>query len=160
MKRVALAALAALCLSACATPYEGNVVTQLLGQGVESKRLDETTLYITVHGNSYTRSDRLMVYALKKAAEETNAAGYEWFVMPSWGDQSTQHVNPTLSSTDLRLSQYGNTVQGTASTMTTGGNAYTLPGMYAVVKMGKGPRPEGQVFTPSEVLAKAEAFLN
>lgn len=157
MKRVALAALAALSVSACATPYEAGSFNKLFGEGVTSSRLDATTLVVTSKANEYTSHDTVLQYALRKSAEETLAAGYEWFVVVNVQDRTrtSSMVMPTQSYTNANVTAAGNTAYGTAHTTTFGGGVATstLPGISLIVRMGRGPKPEGKVFDANETLS-------
>lgn len=114
-------------LAACATPYQPMGA---LG-GVDSVRIDETTLQVTARGNAYTDADQIQRYVLRKAAEETLAAGYDLFQIGQEQDRS----------------RVGSRGTGFASGADGGawfaGSGWTMikPGQTVLVRMLRGEKP-------------------
>lgn len=137
---------AAMCagLAACATPY--GEMNMLMG-GVKADRLGEDILRVSVQGNQYTSSDRVVDYAMRKAAEETLAAGFEWFGVVSNEDRTRTgyDVSRAPTHTTAQATGMGNMAFGSATTSGGGTTVseYRLPGRSMIVRMGRGPRPAG-----------------
>ncbi len=119
---------AVLALAGCATPYQEMGA---LG-GVKATRFSADTVLITAKGNAYTDEDTVQAYAMRRAAEETIADGYDLFRIEGDADR---------------------TRSGTASFVYAGGNrrsafasAFSIPmiepGQTLTIKMIKGPKPE------------------
>ncbi len=80
MKRMILAATAALALSACATatPYQPAGYDGSRG-GYAEQRIDSNRYRVTFAGNSVTAREQVEMYLLYRAAELTVQEGYDWF---------------------------------------------------------------------------------
>ena len=132
-------------LAACSTPYQDM---GLLG-GVSATRIDTDTVQISGKGNAYTSAATIQQYVLLKAADETLADGYDFFVLLSASDASRSGAfyipGQTTSYTTGNASVVGNNVYGQATTQTytTPGSTYTFikPGEDAVIKMYRGVKP-------------------
>lgn len=127
MRRFALAVSATLALAGCATPYQSM---GFLG-GVDAVRLDATTLQVTARGNAYTDQDTIQRFVLRKAAEETIAAGFDVFEIGSTDDRSRKGQVGTA---------YGRGGWGSAWATSTSWELIK-PGQTVMVRMSKGPKP-------------------
>jgi hypothetical protein len=152
-RRIIFAVVASSVLAACATPYQerglSSGVRGLLG-GVQASRIDETTIQISTRGNAYTSAETITLYALRKAAEETLAYGYDGFYVVSDQDRTRRITEYTPGSATTNFS---GTVMGTGnnSAFVTGSGTtsyspgetttYVKPGSALTVKMFKGPKP-------------------
>lgn len=138
-----VACAASLALVGCATGYGDMGFTG----GVRADQLSETTFRITAMGNGYTSTDRMADFALRKAAEQTLASGYEWFGVLSSEDRSSTgySVNRSPTYTTAQVSTFGNTAYGTATTSGGGTSvsSYVKPGTSMIIELGRGPRPAG-----------------
>lgn len=121
------ACVAALALASCATPYQDM---GFLG-GVSATRIDSTTVQVTARGNAYTDADTIQRYVLRKAAEETIAAGFDGFEMSSSRDRSR---TGRVGSTVVTGSGYG-------AFATNSSWQVVKPGESVMVRMFKGPKP-------------------
>lgn len=81
MKRLLIAAVGALALSACATPtayapqgYGGQ------SGGYAEQRLQADRWAVSFTGNSVTSRETVEIYLLHRAAELTVQSGYDWFI--------------------------------------------------------------------------------
>ena len=82
VKGTALAiALAAACLTACATPtpYQPNVPAQQASGGFSELRLEADRYRVSFAGNTLTSRETVERYLLYRAAELTVQQGYDWF---------------------------------------------------------------------------------
>lgn len=143
--RMMLTAAACSTVAACATPY------QEMGffGGVQASRIDETTVQISARGNAYTSAETISRYALRKAAEETIADGYDGFFIVSDQDR-TRHstyyspgtATTTYSGTAMSTGYNTAYVSGIGTTSYTPPQAYTFvkPGEAVMIKMFKGPK--------------------
>lgn len=146
-------------LTACATPYGG------MGPmgGVKARRLDDTTILVSGRGNGFTSQERLQTYLLRKAAEETIAAGYDLFLITGGRDTTRQAMINTpgqsYSSTSGNAQLVGNQVFGSAQTTTTyvPGQSFAVvrPGGNLMIKLYRGQKPANApngLFDAREVL--------
>ena len=131
-----------LALVGCATPYQEMGA---LG-GVRAVRITDDTAQVTASGNAYTDPDTVQRYALRRAAEETVADGYDLFRISSDADR-----------TSVGSASYGYATGGRYSVW---GSAFSMPivkpGQSLMIKMVKGPRPDPMPdgeFDAREVLA-------
>lgn len=85
MKFKALLTLSLFFLSACGTRYHSK---DLFGRGFSEIKTNRDSFIVTFIGNSYTDPDKIMHYALKRAAELTLSAGYHYFTVVNTLDQS------------------------------------------------------------------------
>ncbi|HEY5070524.1 MAG TPA: hypothetical protein VII63_00690 [Caulobacteraceae bacterium] len=136
----------ALALASCATPYQEMGA---LG-GVKAVRITEDTTQITARGNAYTDPDTIQRYALRKAAEETIADGFDLFRIGSEADRTLNGAQSFGYAAGNRYSVFG--------------SAFSMPivkpGQTLIIKMSKGPRPDPMpdgMFDAHEVLRFAEA---
>ncbi len=80
MKKLVLAAMAALLLAGCetATPY-APVAAGHGHQGYSETRVAQDRWRVSFSGNSVTPRDTVEIYLLYRAAELTTEQGYDWF---------------------------------------------------------------------------------
>jgi hypothetical protein len=83
MKRLLLAAAAALSLAACATPtpYQPYQPGGVASGGFTETRIANDRFRVTFQGNSLTDRERVERYLLFRAAELTVAQGHDWFAL-------------------------------------------------------------------------------
>lgn len=137
----------ALWLSACSTPYQGMGLTG----GVAAQHIDAETVMINARGNGFTDPSAIRMYVIRKAAEETLASGYDWFSIEESQDRTRHGSYATAgsytSSTNVSAYGLGNTAYGSATTQSTymPGQVmhYRKPGMETVIRLHRGPKPEG-----------------
>jgi hypothetical protein len=137
--KTALAALAALALAGCATPY------QKMGAfgGVKSVEIASDMAQVTARGAIGTDPDAIERYVLRKAAETTLAAGYDHFWVVSMGDRSR---------TIQGFAGYGAI---SSQSLPTGGFSlpFVRPGETILIRMTRGPGQSGAtVFDARDVL--------
>ncbi len=137
----ALAAGALVALAGCATPYQQMSLTG----GVKATRVTADTVLITAKGNAYTDQDTIQSYALRRAAEETIADGYDLFRIAADTDR-----------TQSGSQSFGYAAGGRRSVL---GGAFSMPivfpGQSLTIRMSKGPRPDPMpdgLFDAHEVL--------
>lgn len=82
MKRVLIAASAALALTACATatPYQPAGLSGG-SDGFRESRIESNRFRVGFQGNSLTSRDTVEMYLLYRAAELTLQNGYDWFAV-------------------------------------------------------------------------------
>jgi hypothetical protein len=118
--------------------------------GVRATRITQDTAQITARGNAYTDPDTIQRYALRKAAEETIADGYDLFRIGSDADRTLNGSESIGYASGNRYS-----VWGSAFSM-----PIVKPGQTLLIKMYKGPAPSPMpdgLFDAREVLKFAEA---
>lgn len=127
-----LSLLASMCfvtllLSACTTPY------QEMGSlgGVQATQISSDTFQIRAQGNGYTDPDTIQRYALRKAAEVTISAGYDWFQILSDSNRTVTGATTSAVATSTRSSTYV-----FATTM-----PIIKPGQTVMIKLMKGAVP-------------------
>ena len=83
MKRLLLAAAAALSLAACGTPtpYQPLQTGGISNGGYSDTRVSSDRYRVSFQGNTITDRDTVERYLLYRAAELTREAGYDWFAM-------------------------------------------------------------------------------
>jgi hypothetical protein len=163
MRTIIATAVAALCLSACATAYQDRGLTG----GLTASRMDATTMQITARGNGFTDSATIREHVVLRAAEETLKAGFGHYQIVGASNQNRAgtwatpgHTYRTTTGSATAHTLGGTTlVSGSAYTQTTyvPGQVFTYekPGLDIVVKMFPGPKPAGArdiVFDAQEVL--------
>ena len=80
-------------LAACATPYQEMGIAG----GVSGSRITSDTFQVVAKGNAYTDTATIQRYILRRAAELTLAAGYDYFVVGDPTDlSSTAHLNSAV----------------------------------------------------------------
>ena len=127
MKVLLAAATVGILMASCATPYQEMGI---LG-GVRATRISEDVIQVRAQGNAYTDPDRIQQYALRKAAEETLANGYDLFVIGGEIDRSR------IGSETLAVANGSkNAAWATGFSM-----PIIKPGETLLVRMLKGPKP-------------------
>lgn len=115
-------------LCACATPYQEMGV---LG-GVQAVRITEDTAQIRASGNAYTDPDTIQRYALRRAAEETVADGFDLFRIDTVMDRTA------AGSASMALANGGR-----RGFWASGFSAPIIkPGQTIMIKMLRGARPD------------------
>lgn len=114
-------------LSACATPYQDMGFTG----GVRATQITSDESIITARGNAYTDPDTILQYTLRKAAETTIAAGFDWFEVQASADRSSSGY---VSSTNATA--YGNSAYAFSY-----GRQIFKPGDTVKIRMFHGARP-------------------
>jgi len=86
-------------LSACATatPYQPNLPRQKASGGYSEQRLEPNRWRVTFAGNSLTSRETVESYLLFRAAELTQAQGYDWFAI---ADRRTDKQTRSYLQTD------------------------------------------------------------
>jgi hypothetical protein len=150
MKPLILPVVAALSLSACATPqptvYQAAKGPQ--GVGFSDYRIEPGRYRVTFHGGPGAPRIQVSDYALRHAADLTLADGYDWFRV----SQRTVDWDGRDSGSRFRVG-VGSASFGGHSALSVGlGTAFSLGGGPALtatieVLMGKGPKPQdGDVY--------------
>lgn len=124
MKRTILLALWALIIQGCASPYQKHGI----GGGYSETQLDENVFKVSFRGNGYTQRERVEDFTLLRSAELALEHGYQYFAViddNSYTSHST-YTTPTHSYTTGSAYVYGNSVYGSATTTTTGGQTYLI----------------------------------
>ena len=83
MKRLIIAAAAALTLAACgtATPYQPLARGSAVSGGYSEVQVEPNRFRVTFSGNSLTSRETVETYLLYRSAELTLAQGYDWFAL-------------------------------------------------------------------------------
>ena len=123
-----LTAASAVGLASCVTPYQPM---GLLG-GVSATQISGDTFQITARGNGYTDPDAIQRYALRKAAETTLAAGFDYFAVGEEADRS-RSGQVTYGSVQAH--------HGWASGFSVTGNIFK-PGQTVLIRCIKGDMPK------------------
>jgi hypothetical protein len=99
MKRLLLAAAAALSLAACATPtpYQPLQTGGISNGGYADTRISSDRYRVTFQGNTITDRETVERYLLYRAAEVTREAGYDWFAMADRDTERQQREYVTSS---------------------------------------------------------------
>jgi hypothetical protein len=89
--------------------------------GYEQQRISENEYLVSFHGNSFTKYETVVDFALLRAAEIGEKLGYEYLSVEARGDRSRSiQVEGTTSSTTTGSGyKVGNAVSYTANTTTT-----------------------------------------
>lgn len=147
-------AFAGLWLAGCATPYQES---GFMG-GVSAQRVTNDTFMVSAHGNGYTDQATIAQYTLRKAAETTLSAGYEWFIVVNSENDSRSGAviipGRSTSTTSGNATIIGNSAAFNATTNTyispSQAIPYIKPGVVATFRMGRGP-PQPGAMLASEV---------
>jgi hypothetical protein len=139
--RVGVAALAALGLVGCTTPYQ----SMGFSGGVEAHQMTANTFRIVARGNGYTSGTTIQDYVALKAAETTRQAGGTHFLVISAGDASSASYLSTPGQ--MKTSVIGDTAYTTYNP----GATYQIfkPGQDAYIRVinvptGQSP-PQGAI---------------
>ncbi len=124
MKRAAGFVLIAFLLSGCATPYKK---VGFMG-GYSELQLGENIFQVSFRGNGYTRPQRAADLCLLRSAEIALENGYHYFAIIEKIDTSKRstYTTPTTSKTTGSAYISGNSVSGSATTTTHGGQTYNI----------------------------------
>ena len=147
MKRALLACLASgfLALIGCATNYQAAG----LSGGYSDVRIDANTFRVDFHGNAYTSRQTVETHLLRRCAELTAQAGYDYFIVMGANTEALQNAYTTPSSYNATTTGHanviGNTVYGSADTTGTfrPGQTfvYTRYGASTTIKVFRGEKP-------------------
>ncbi len=131
-----------LLLSGCATPYQDMG----LGGGVAANRITSDTFQVVAAGNGYTDAATIQRYVIRKAAEATLAAGFDYFALGEAIDQSSTGRFATSSAAATRHGVFASAFSTTIY----------KPGESVMVKAFRGafpnPAPDGY-YDAKEVVA-------
>ena len=108
----------------CATPYKSSGFRG----GYSETQLDENVFKVSFRGNGYTGRERASDFALLRCSELALQHGYKYFVVvdASTYSSNSTFTTPTTSRTTANAYVYGNQAHGNATTITTGGQTYTI----------------------------------
>lgn len=111
-------------LAACATSYKSVSYTG----GYSETRFDENVYKVAFKGNAYTSRERASDFALLRSAELTIDQGYTYFIIVDAENYSntTTHTTPTTSKATANFYASGNSMYGSSTTKTTGGETYNI----------------------------------
>lgn len=111
-------------ISGCATPYQNNA----FAGGYSETQLDKNVYKVSFKGNGYTSKERASDFALLRSAEIALDNGYKYFAIVNKDSYTKEgaYTTPKTSTTTANAYSYGNTVQGTATTTTSGGQTYHI----------------------------------
>jgi uncharacterized protein YceK len=123
MKALPIVFVAVLLLFGCATTYQHQGLTG----GYTDTQLGENLFRVTFRGNGYTRPERAADLALLRCAELALQHGFQYFVVidaASYSKQET-YTTPTQTTTTGSASVVGNSIYGSSTSTTYGGQAFT-----------------------------------
>lgn len=152
------AALTAILVSGCATPYKQS---GLMG-GFTETQLDENVYKVSFRGNGYTSGERAEELALLRSADLTMRKGYKYFVLADSNSDSkiaSSYTAPVTSHSNSSAYAVGNTVYGSSTTTSYGGHTqyYVKPSTTnTVVMFREKPQATGLVYS-AEFLCKSLA---
>lgn len=145
MKRLLIPALAALSLSACATPQPTvyQPAASAGAVGYSEYRIEPGRYRITFRGGRGAPPERVADLALRRAADLTLADGYDWFevserFMREAGDPGPQM---SLGFGGGSYGYHGGSSVGLGASFNLGGGPAVASTLEVV--MGKGPKPRG-----------------
>lgn len=111
MKRLIIAAAAALTLSACetATPYQPLMPGTASSGGFSEVRIEPNRWRVTFAGNSLTSRETVETYLLYRSAELTADRGFDWFALSDryTNRDSRTYVDPPIGAYGDFGSYYG-----------------------------------------------------
>ncbi len=145
MKRLVLAALAALSLAACANaPTRYQPATGPEAVGYSEYRIEADRWRVTFRGGPGAPPEQVMDYALIRASDLALAHGYDWFRV---AERTVRQVGGQ-SGPDLSLGFGGMSFGRHTATGAGVGAGFNLGGGPALaatleVLMGRGPKPPG-----------------
>jgi hypothetical protein len=153
-------AIGSMVVASCATPYQAM---GLMG-GLSATQIDANTMRISSRGNRFSDLGQMKDYVMLRAAEETLKHGYDAFGIVE-SENATRTVTDHVSHTSIQSTvgfamnpanpgAPGTPVFGTANVTTYGTETYTKPGQDLIIKMFKGPKPDGSnTYSAAEVVA-------
>jgi hypothetical protein len=125
-------------LAGCATAYQ----PQGFSGGFTETQLDTNVWKVSFKGNGYTKGDKAEDFAMLRSAELSLANGFTHFAFASskTGVETSAMTTPTTSHTTGNASIYGNTISGSSTTRTYGGETIFIskPSASNTVVMFKG----------------------
>ncbi len=108
LKTLALAAVSALSLAACATPTPYQPASGGGYGGYSEQRLESDRYRVTFAGNSVTSREQVEMSLLLRAAELTVQDGYDWFATVNRAtDRDTRYSGGLSSFRDPFYDRYG-----------------------------------------------------
>lgn len=109
-------------LHGCATSYQKSG----LSGGYSETRLDDNIFKVYFNGNGYTGGEKVADFTLLRSAELTLEHGYKYFAVIDSNSYSTYsaYTTPITSHSNFNAYSYGNSLSGTVSTTTSGGQTY------------------------------------
>jgi hypothetical protein len=144
MKRSLLAWLVSgfLVFVGCATGYHGRGFTG----GYSDVRLDANTFRVDFRGNALTSRQTVETHLLRRCAELTAEAGYDYFIVMDSNTEAREQARTRRGSFEGTTTFYGNsaTTSGTYRPGTT--FVYTRYGASAVIKAFKGEKPANNAY--------------
>ena len=133
-----------------------------MNYGYNDRRIDSNAFLVAFRANAYTPQEAVESYLLRRCAEVTVGADYDYFVIIQSKaiDRSVPVMMPGSSTSYSQGSAnlYGNTAYGSATTTTsyTPGGVFNmrLPGSSAMIKTfhGKKPQDNPMAFDAREIL--------
>lgn len=110
--------------SGCATPYQRVGLTG----GYSETQLDDNVFKVNFRGNGYTSSERSADLCLLRSAELCKLAGYNYFIIVEGREytKQSQYTSPTRSTTTGRANVIGDSIYGSSTTTTTGGQTFII----------------------------------
>lgn len=135
-------------LAGCATAYQ----SEGLSGGFTETQLDTNVWRVSFRGNGYTRSEKAEDFAMLRSAELALSNGYTHFAFANSrsSSQTSTMTTPVTSHTTGSANVYGNSIYGSATTKTYGGDTYSIskPESTNTVVMFKGkPDVGGMVYS-------------
>lgn len=157
MTRPVVLALALLVVAACASP--GPVYGPSLrpgAAGYESVRIEENRFRVTFRGEPGASVPEVSEFALLRAAELTIEQGASWFVVDARSREAAGDVYSTAPRVSVGVAggSSGRTAVGVGVGFGIGGLAGAPgPSVTLDIRVGAGPKPEGDVYDAAEVIA-------
>lgn len=148
----------AVILIGCSTPYKQSSATG----GFSETQLDENVYKVRFRGNGYTSGEKAEELALLRSADLTMRKGYKYFVLnDSYSDAKITSISttPVTSYSNGSANAVGNTVYGSSTTTSYGGQArvHTKPSTTnTIVMFHEKPDGVGLVYS-AEFLCKSLA---
>jgi hypothetical protein len=111
-------------LLGCATTYQSKGFSG----GFNEVQLDKNVWKVTFNGNGFTSKQRAEDLAMLRSAELTLKSGYRYFAFVATDSSVSNHLmqTPSTSYTTINANRFGNTLNGTATTNTYGGNIVNI----------------------------------
>jgi len=116
-------------ISGCATPYQSSGFRG----GFKDTRLDDNSFMIDFKGNGFTSKERAYDFSLLRSAEITLENGYKYFIVMSENEYSSEYKTQSYSSTDTKVSVYGNTARAKSKTTDYGGYTVSKPSAKKII---------------------------
>ena len=151
MKTISPIALICLTLvvAGCTGSYWGYGKRDWRGIGYSDQQIDHNTFFVSYKGNASASRPTVETYLLRRCAEVTLAAGYDYFVIVST-NSSEQVVPFTIPGSSTSQSTgsaqvYGNSIYGSSTTTTSYTPpqvlAFSLPQVSTTIKGFHGEKP-------------------